>query len=61
MKVTSCDCFENKDNVWPNVDIDIDYPEGLSVSVKKKYGEPIYIFDEMKYCPFCGKKIEVQE
>ena len=66
MKVTSCDCFEKT-----GIDVSkCTYTDGLFTLGK----EETMIFSDgtgcrrvrnelsyVKYCPFCGKKIEVQE
>ena len=60
MKITSCDCFKNEENVTEYADI-IFYDDRIDIEVKPldEYGN-IELINNIKYCPFCGKKIEVE-
>ena len=65
MKITSCDCFEeiganliyNKNEDTYNLEIEhmVIFEDGTGCCRKSDNIESI------KYCPFCGKKIEVSE
>jgi len=56
MKITSCDCFE--ENIKTSSDLFvIENPDG-KYDVYLNEEECMY---DIKYCPFCGKKIEVKK
>lgn len=59
MQITSCDCFKNRNyEAFKNEDGSYD----LRV-YKKSVGEfsRVSILININNCPFCGKKIEVEE
>ena len=39
----------------------VDYPESADIRIDKEGTSVTYMNKKIKYCPFCGKKIELQE
>ncbi len=69
MKVASCDCFEKFIVINPNDRIvDLTYPTDsdevlfpvLCLNIRN-HNKVEHVAFVAKYCPFCGKKIEVKD
>jgi len=64
MKITSCDCFEevgaeitptNSDTFNMSFKDYVNYCTGATTGVR------VQTIEDIKYCPYCGKKIEVED
>ena len=67
MKIISCNCYKNTNLQTEIIDgkLFIPQPKGKIIFNNKKnryeFNKTGVLYVEIKYCQFCGKKIEVKE
>lgn len=64
MRITSCDCFEEVGAEVEPTSIDtfnMVFTEYINLSDGSTVGFYRNTLEDIKFCPFCGKKIEVEE